>query len=135
MALFRDLGVLMRVFIVLAVAATIGGCGTIVRGSSEPVAFNSQPPGAVVQTSLGIGCAATPCQIQVDRNKSFTATISKNGYRSQSVNVTTVVSGGGAAGFAGNVVAGGVVGMGVDAISGEALDHKPNPVNVILEPL
>jgi len=29
---------------------------------------------------------------------------------------------------------GGVVGMGVDAVTGAALDHKPNPVEVTLQP-
>lgn len=125
----------MRVVLVLALAATTAGCGTIVRGSSEPVAFNSDPSGAVVQTTLGAGCSATPCQLQVDRKKSFTATFSKDGYKPQSVQVMTEISGGGAAGFAGNIVAGGVIGMGVDAISGAALDHKPNPVHVTLEPI
>jgi hypothetical protein len=39
-----------------------------------------------------------------------------------------------AAGFAGNVLAGGLIGMGVDAATGAATDHKPNPVIVTLQP-
>jgi hypothetical protein len=37
--------------------------------------------------------------------------------------------------FAGNVLVGGLVGMGVDACTGAAQDHKPNPVSVTLQPL
>jgi hypothetical protein len=41
----------------------------------------------------------------------------------------------GAAGFAGNVLLGGLIGMGVDAATGAAQDHKPNPVIVTMKPI
>lgn len=47
----------------------------------------------------------------------------------------TNLAGSGAAGFAGNVLLGGVVGMGVDAATGATLEHTPNPVNATLRPL
>ena len=40
----------------------------------------------------------------------------------------------GAASFAGNLLLGGVAGMAVDAASGAALEHKPNPVIVTMRP-
>ena len=46
----------------------------------------------------------------------------------------TRFSGKGAAGMAGNVIVGGVIGVGVDAVSGATLDHYPNPVIFKLEP-
>ena len=48
--------------------------------------------------------------------------------------MTTRVAGGGAAGFAGNILLGGVIGMGVDAASGATLEHHPNPVVAVLQP-
>ncbi|MGO3927394.1 translation initiation factor 2, partial [Rhodopseudomonas pseudopalustris] len=36
---------------------------------------------------------------------------------------------------AGNLLLGGVVGMGVDAATGAAMDHHPNPVVVTLQPV
>ena len=45
----------------------------------------------------------------------------------------TRVAGSGAAGFAGNVIIGGVVGMVADAATGATLEHYPNPVGVTLE--
>jgi len=51
------------------------------------------------------------------------------------ISLTKEVPGAGTAGFAGNLLAGGLVGMGVDAVTGAALDHKPNPVIVTLQPL
>jgi hypothetical protein len=77
----------------------------------------------------------TPCTLQSQRKDEFTVTFSKPGYVAQDVPVTTRVAAGGAAGFAGNVVVGGLVGMGVDAATGSTLEHVPNPVAVTLEPV
>jgi hypothetical protein len=43
------------------------------------------------------------------------------------------VGGGGAAGMAGNVFVGGIIGAGIDAGTGAMYEHKPNPLMVILE--
>jgi hypothetical protein len=61
-------------------------------------------------------------------------TVNKEGYVPQIIPLTKEIPGTGAAGFAGNVLLGGLVGMGVDAATGAALDHKPNPVIVTLQP-
>jgi len=61
-------------------------------------------------------------------------TVNKEGYAPQIIPLTKEIPGAGAAGFAGNVLLGGLVGMGVDAATGAALDHKPNPVIVTLQP-
>jgi hypothetical protein len=87
-----------------------------------------------VRTSNGLGCV-TPCSLVVKRNEEFIATFSKPGYRSQQVEVKTQLAGAGAAGLAGNILIGGVVGIGVDAVTGAANEHTPNPVSVVLEPL
>ncbi len=71
--------------------------------------------------------------INVPRKKEFTLTASAPGYQSQVIDVETRVSGKGAAGMAGNVLLGGVIGVGVDAATGATLDHYPNPVNFILK--
>ncbi|WIG50959.1 MAG: hypothetical protein OJF48_001876 [Afipia sp.] len=60
--------------------------------------------------------------------------IAKQGYEPQVIPLTKEVTGSGGATFVGNVLLGGVVGMGVDAVTGAAQDHKPNPVIVTLQP-
>ena len=103
----------------LAMACTtLAGCGTMVRGTTEDVRILVEPDDATVTTSLGHRCNAMPCTVNVARRDQFTVTASKEGYVTESVDVGTKVSGGGAAGFAGNIVAGGVVGMGVDVATG-----------------
>jgi hypothetical protein len=59
-------------------------------------------------------------------------TISREGYETITVNVNSQVVGAGAAGMAGNVLVGGIIGVGVDAISGATKSLKPNPVTVKL---
>jgi hypothetical protein len=72
--------------------------------------------------------------VQAKRNADITVSISKEGYEPQVIPLTKEIPGSGAAGFAGNILAGGLVGMGVDAVTGAALDHRPNPVIVTLQP-
>jgi hypothetical protein len=124
----------MRRMFVLLLAALSGGCATVTRGTTNAIGFDSQPSQAEVRTSNGLGCV-TPCSLTVKRNEEFVATFSKPGYKSQDVEVKTQVAGAGAVGVAGNVLIGGLVGIGVDAVTGAANEHTPNPVSVVLEPL
>lgn len=123
-----------RVVMAAFVAMSVSACGSIIRGTAEPVAFVSDPPGARMTTDKGYACPATPCTLQVERSDEFTATFEKEGYRPEVVPVKTHIVGRGGAAFAGNIIAGGVIGMGVDAATGAAFDHSPNPVSVTLAP-
>lgn len=118
-----------------AVALGVSGCATITRGTTEEVRVEVDPPDATITTSTGMGCKGIPCKLSVSRKTSFTVTASKPGYKDESVFVDTVFSGGGAAGMAGNVLIGGVIGVGVDAASGATLNHQPNPVLIALTPV
>lgn len=77
----------------------------------------------------------TPCVVQVKRYEDIVVTIKRDGFEPQIVPLSKEVAGTGAAGFAGNLLLGGVVGMAVDGVSGAAYDHKPNPVIVTLQPI
>jgi hypothetical protein len=73
--------------------------------------------------------------VKVSRKKTFTVHAAKEGYKPGQVFVDTKMSGKGAAGLAGNLLVGGVIGVGVDAVSGATLDHDPNPVTIRLVPV
>ena len=77
----------------------------------------------------------TPCTFEVSRKAEFIVKLEADGYKTQEIPVKTQLAGGGAAGFAGNILLGGVVGMAVDAGTGSTLEHVPNPVHAALEPL
>lgn len=129
------MGDLMRQIIFFALtAASLGGCATVTRGTTNQVQIVSEPAGANARTSFGHQCT-TPCTLSVSRKDEFSVVVSAPGYEEQRVDVKTQLAGKGAAGFAGNIVAGGIVGMVVDASTGATLEHSPNPVSVTLRPL
>lgn len=118
----------MRIALGTALGAVLlAGCATTIRGTTNQVTFASEPAGAVVTTSLGHTCV-TPCVIAIERNKPFEATFRRDGFEPSIVAVRTEISREGGTSFAGNLLAGGLIGMGVDAATGAALDHQPNPV-------
>ena len=143
----------------------LAGCASVTRGTSEAVIFDSEPPGAEMRSVVDYPCGGpcpvrddrpgnasayvenprtdpipgpactTPCTVQVPRSDALVDTFTKAGYHPQTVKLGREVSGGGGVGFAGNIIAGGVVGMATDGITGAATDHKPNPLKVTLVPI
>ncbi|MDP1630423.1 MAG: PEGA domain-containing protein [Caulobacter sp.] len=124
----------VRTLAVVSAALSLGACATVTRGGNDAWVVNSEPTGAKVETSNGHQCPATPCAIKMSRKSEFVATISKPGYKTATVTVTHKTAGAGAAGVAGNVLVGGVIGLGVDMYTGASQDLVPNPVMVTLEP-
>src|ERR1051325_8016474 len=127
----------MRIVLLLFVLlgpAGLGGCASGTRGWGGQIQITSQPVGAEVRTSLSQACT-TPCTPTVSRKDEFSVSYAKPGYQPQTLQVGTRVAGAGVAGFAGNVLVGGVIGMGVDAASGATLAHYPNPVVAVLQPV
>jgi hypothetical protein len=128
---------IIRIVLAAALAAPCVGCASVTRGTTENISISSTPAGAIAEiTGLEIPTSCvTPCVVQAKRNADITVTVNKEGYEPQIIPLTKEIPGSGAAGFAGNVLLGGLVGMGVDAATGAALDHKPNPVIVTLQPV
>jgi hypothetical protein len=123
----------MRPIAIIAITMIVSGCATITRGTTTQIQIHSNPPEAQARTSMGFTCV-TPCTLQVSRKDEFTVIITKPNYHTVEVPVRTQVAGAGAAGFAGNIILGGVVGMAADAATGATLEHFPNPVSVMLTP-
>ena len=125
---------MIRVFVSVVAGLALSGCATITRGTTDQLQIVSDPSGADVRTSMGPTCI-TPCTLQVSRKDEFTVIISKPGFIEEQVPVKTQIAGNGAAGFAGNVLIGGIIGMGADAYTGATLEHVPNPVSITLRPV
>ena len=117
----------------LGLAVGVSGCATVTRGTSTEFNVTSTPPGASVKTSTGFACDATPCGMKMPRKTAFDVTVSKPGYAPKTMHVRSEVAGAGAAGMAGNIVAGGVIGMVVDGTSGAMNDLTPNPLHIDLD--
>jgi len=117
-------------FIVLCVFLT--GCGSIINGTSQKIAITSDPLGAKV---VAVGGKAdvemvTPCTMELKRKYDYMLTVSKEGYKPRTVQVMSVAS----AAVAGNLIAGGLIGWGVDAATGGDSRLVPEVVNVSLDP-
>lgn len=112
----------------------ISGCASVTRGTKDTLVVESDPAGADVRLSTG-QVGKTPTSFQLPRKKAFDVYLEKEGYEPLTVHVSSQVSGKGSVGMAGNVLVGGIIGVGVDAITGAAKDLKPNPIKVALVPL
>ncbi|MEP7015674.1 MAG: PEGA domain-containing protein [Verrucomicrobiota bacterium] len=109
-------------------------CATITRGVHDKLTVLSDPTGADVRLSSGEK-GVTPAKfVKSRRGDKFTVTISKPGYSPQTVQVESRYSGTGGTAMAGNIIAGGLIGVGVDAASGAYNSLYPNPISVRLVP-
>ena len=116
---------------VVAAAGLLSGCATITRSTVNQIQITSEPSGAFVKTSLQQSCQ-TPCTLSVSRKDEFSVSFHHDGFVDETIFVKTQIASAGAAGFAGNVLAGGLIGMGVDAATGATLEQVPNPVHAVL---
>ena len=119
---------------VIGAAMALTGCATITRGTTEVLVIETTPAGAEVQLSSGLHCK-TPCSLEMKHKNAVVLDITKPGYEPQRVNVLSEIAGAGAAGMAGNVILGGVIGAGIDVATGATKRLKPNPVVVTMLPV
>jgi outer membrane protein assembly factor BamE (lipoprotein component of BamABCDE complex) len=117
-----------------AITLALTGCATITRGTTEVLVVNTDPPGAQVQISDGHQCSS-PCSVELKRKHDYHVKIVKAGYEPIETDVKSQIVGAGAAGMAGNVLVGGLIGVGVDAYTGATKGLKPNPLTVNLAPV
>jgi hypothetical protein len=103
------------------------------RPENQTAYVSASPDGRTPEVA-GPACI-TPCTAQVPRNQELIVTFSKEGYAPQTVMLKNHVAGGGVMGVAGNALIGGAVGAVVDVGTGAAMDHYPNPLKVVLEPV
>ena len=130
----------MRAILVLGAALAMSACATVTKGTEDTVKLESNPPGAAVsfKEMTGrinqTGCT-TPCKIELNRKYTYAVEIAKEGYETWVGRLEPKMSGDGAAGMAGNVLIGGVIGAAIDASTGAMNDLKPNPMIADLVPV
>lgn len=125
---------ILRLCGVLLCAASLSACATVTRGTRQNYVIETDPPGAQIALSTGQTCTS-PCTLRLKRKHEFTVTATMDGYEPAEARVDSVVRAGGVAGMAGNVIAGGVVGMIVDGSNGSMNDLTPNPLRIAMTPV
>lgn len=118
----------LKTVLILAVAATVVGCASIMHGSKQKIGISSTPTGASVTVDnkpLGV----TPVFADLKRGEEHIVAIEMDGYEKTSLTITKSVSGW----VWGNIVFGGLIGLAVDAISGGLYKLSPEQLNAELQ--
>ena len=114
----------------LLLAFNLSGCASIAHGTTQDISVTSSPTGANLFVD-GQPAGQTPTKVKLKRKRDHLLTLSKPGYQEDSAVVTHVISGA----VAGNLIAGGLIGWGVDAISGAQFRLVPETIQVSLRPI
>ncbi|CAN1724060.1 PEGA domain-containing protein [Hyphomicrobium sp. 1Nfss2.1] len=125
----------MRFLILFFSLIVIAGCATIVKGTTQMVAIDTPgAPGASCElSSPGIGSRSvvTPATIELDKSQHNIAVTCRKACFQDSVAMIPSYTEGMAAG---NVIAGGVIGLGVDAATG-AMNKYADRTSVTMIPI
>jgi hypothetical protein len=119
-----------RLVAVLSFYFLITGCATIVKGTTQGIPITSEPTGADVVVD-GMLVGTTPTDVEMKRKRDHLVTIQKDGYQPKSVPVVKDIGGA----VWGNIIAGGLIGWGVDATSGAQNNLNPKTISVQLVPI
>lgn len=109
--------------------AILGGCATALHGTTVELVVESTPPGAEVEIDPGGYRVVTPARVVLPRKQRHALRFELAGYAPR---VEFVYPQDHPA-TAGNLLAGGIIGMDADLNSGAAYTLFPNPVHVWLE--
>ena len=123
-----------KLAVIMLCISLLPACATITRGTTDVVEITSDPTQATVTTDLGYN-GRTSCSIEHKRKRSFIVTVEMDGYETETIFVDNKWDGKGTAGMAGNIIFGGIIGIGVDSFSGATMGHYPNKIHVDLKPL
>jgi hypothetical protein len=141
----------------LVCTALLGGCATILDGSTQEMSFQTNPENVVVSLIHSVPdpnaevdwtkknsrdvsprpmhdetriLGKTPFTVQLDRMEGQRIEFSKEGYKPISMKLTTTTNGA----FWGNILFGGLPGSTTDAMSGAIYEYSPSQFFVTLNP-
>lgn len=119
-----------KVLAAVTCAALASGCATLLAGGPDRVSVTSNVPGATVYLdNQPVG--ATPMIVVLDRdNSQGLIRIEAPGYNPVMMQRSKSINGW----FWGNICLGGVVGMLIDAVTGDMHKFDGTPINVALTP-
>jgi hypothetical protein len=121
--------VVKTLLVILAVRLSTG-CATIIHGTTQNIDISSAPDDAMVWVD-GARIGTTPARLTLKRGDIHLIQLEKEGYKNATIKIDKSVS----AWIIGNVVFGGLIGCGIDFISGGAYELKPERVDVNLTKL
>lgn len=108
---------------------SLASCATVINGTKQKIPIATSPAGATV-TVDGYMMGYSPTIVEVARKRDHVVTLEKEGYETENIRLRHVISGA----VAGNIIAGGFIGWGVDACSGGQYRMSPETVDVYMQP-
>jgi hypothetical protein len=69
---------------------TLGGCATIINGTTQKIPVNTTPQGATAKNQDGVSCI-TPCSLELKLKQDHIINISKEGFENQLVTCKRVL--------------------------------------------
>jgi len=119
----------MRPVYLTLVLMALGGCSSVIEGTSQTLSFESNPPGAecaLERNGVAIGNVKTPGGIVVQKTKhNIRVTCRKDGFEDATAHLKSEVAG---ATF-GNIILGGGIGWAIDSASGA--DNKYQSITTV----
>ncbi len=123
----------MRQFLTLILIVAcicVAGCGTMFNGSSKLIDVQGAPSGAKITGNPDIGEYTLPASLSLSRKHSYVLTFSKEGYTDAKVNIRQNAQFGI---IVLDVLFTGLIGVVVDASTGDWNNLSPDQVSVSLE--
>ncbi len=106
------------------------GCATILAGGPDMVVVSSNPQGATIILD-GVPVGVTPATIAFSRSCEGVVVLEKPGYQNARLDVDKVVNGW----VFGNLIIGGLLGLGIDLATSNQGKYSTNPVFLSLPPV
>lgn len=106
------------------------GCASIMNGNNVDVTLATIPPGATATINGQTYLTSSQVTIPIRRGKEGTIHIEKEGYDSHDVRLNRQLGGW----VWGNILIGGLIGLGIDLISEKGFGVDPDEVHVTLKP-
>jgi hypothetical protein len=116
-----------------ALGVALGGCATIIKGSTQSIVINTAPvngANCILSSKEGNWPVVTPGFVKVDKSKEdIVIRCTKPGYQDAMATIPSDFEGW----TLGNLLIGGIIGLGVDASTG-ALNEYPHAFTVPMYP-
>jgi hypothetical protein len=118
-----------RILTLACLGLALSGCATIIEGTTQSVSVNTMPATGAkckLQSSEGVWYVTTPGSVTVHKTKNnLDVSCAKDGFADASESVAPHFNGA----TVGNVLAGGLIGAGIDAASGANYTY-PDEIDV-----
>ncbi|MFM9862532.1 MAG: hypothetical protein ACKVRO_02895 [Micropepsaceae bacterium] len=124
----------VALFVVVFCAVQLSACASIIKGSTAAINVTSPPitgANCILSSGQGSWQVTTPASVTVERSKEdIQVRCTKEGYQ----DATAIIPSNFEGWTVGNLIFGGIVGVGVDAATG-AMNDYPNAFQVPMTPL